>query len=179
VCEKKRFLDAVDHGVHNDYTRGCGGGDDNDDLQVVDLLCKAYYEGYKSAIKSKTANIYPLLAKIMDEMYDTTWAEAINEHGDPIPCLDQDSPDSTCELLLAVGGVSNFEIRCGPESGNCELRPYYVYGINLYPSKLEAILTPEADSTLYPEYNALLSGGFCDPDHSFATWDPVEWEWWR
>jgi hypothetical protein len=162
-CAKKSFLDVEDYGATAEYSNHCNWGD---------LICDAYYNGFRTGINAEIAKIRNHYSSLINELYNESWSglccdrendEDCCPEANPderccvgpeydwaIDCAGKENPDQYCnQILNTIGG--NVEGRCGADD-YCELRPYYFYGVNVYPAEIELILSPSADTDLYPEY---------------------------
>jgi len=164
-CTKPRALDVEDYGIRNSYRRGCGG-DDNDDLLGVDLLCKRIYKGYRKKVAKYTADPYPIFAELLNEMYNRFWQDSGEDAGALYHC-DGSEPDP----CPGYYGPEGFEARCVPSLERCEVRPHRIEAVNHYPASVEFVLAWHPTGLTYVVLNEV---DLCEVGQDSAVWSEVK-----
>ena len=138
----------------NKYESHCGD---------ADLICKAYFNGFKDAIEKTSDKLYQkVLAPLVAGVYDNMW---------------QTLPPETfsCGTFDAVFENANLLHRCNTDGAEeqVEIQPKFIYGLNLYPHEFEVVLVDDVDDPQQSALNSLLdTQGLCETEEQ-ATWSDV------
>jgi hypothetical protein len=162
LCEIESALDVADYGF-NAYPEGedpASGWHAAGGTGACSRARSRFYRTFLDMAEDPYGRFFaPLLNVIMDETWTIPEREADR-------CLITDSVGSTgectcdsdddCFDLDSVFDVAN---RCNTDEGLCEVRPLFVYGINMYPNEMEFVLATDER----PMASAILnSAGYCD-----------------
>lgn len=152
LCWLDSFVDVTDIGIEA-YNNG------EDPIFGVGDFCHDIYDGTWDELAALEATPYDHFFSLMlGEMTERMWQVVDDPDVCPFVTASEDcacATDDDCFDLSLVRAAT----RCNAERHYCEVRPWDVYDVNLYPDEVEFVLATERE----PGSRAMLSHvGLCD-----------------